>query len=85
MIAAVVTDLVKIRGPAFARQMQIIFKCNDGATMIEMSVINLIAVMPKHDTRCQYMLQTHWAFLIWKEIDRNTALAKIRGLAPIKM
>ena len=53
--------------------------------MTEMLVANIIAVMPKHDTRCQYMLQTHWALLIWKEIDRNTALAKKRGLAPIIM
>ena len=53
--------------------------------MTEMLVANIIAVMPKHDTRCQCMLQTHWAFPIWEEIDRNTALAKIRGLAPIKM
>ena len=51
MIAAGVTDLAKIRGPAFAPQMQIRFKCNDGAAMKEILDINLIAVMPKHDTR----------------------------------
>ena len=51
MIAAVITDLAKIRGPAFAPQMQIRFKCNDRAVMKEILDINLMAMMPKHDTR----------------------------------